>query len=283
MHAFDLFTRVRDDLLASAANQKWTDAQVYRYLNRAYLKVWGEQVTLFEAFGMKRGYLSLVASTELYSLPVDCKKLVMVEYLLDGNYYPIKLVPFEDLSQYSVANQNIYTGEPCNVRYFELGNQIGIAPIPQSSVASGLRITYYAKAGHIHSGTLAAAAATTVTLATGASDDDDAYNDQYMTIVSGTGAGQKAQITDYVGSTKVATVTFSTPPTGAVYAIWPKIESEMDELVILQADRDLCVVHDPGAAKMFAELYAIERKRRVDEMYQRNTEVRMVRYVNPDK
>jgi hypothetical protein len=56
----------------------------------------------------------------------------------------------------------------------------------------------------------------------------------------------------------------------------------MDELIILQADRDLCVVHDPVAAKIFAELYAIERKRRVEEMAQRNLEPRQIRYVDPD-
>lgn len=288
MHALDLFTRVRDDLLASAANQKWTDAQVYRYLNRAYRKVWGEQTTLFESWGLKRSTIDLVASTEMYSLPADCKKIVLIEYLYNGVYYPIKDVPYQDTYQFSAALVNPYTIEINSKRYYELGAQIGVVPTPSSSLVAGIRVTYYPSSGGIHAGTVAAVTgsgpSTAITLATGASDDDDAYNDQYVSITSGTGAGQKAQITDYVGATKVATVTFATAPTTAsAYAIWPKTEKEMDELIIIQADRDLLLVQDPAAARLFADVYNIERKRRVEEMEQRNLEPRMVRYIDPDR
>lgn len=64
------------------------------------------------------------------------------------------------------------------------------------------------------SGTAQAGAASTITLAAGAKDYDDAYNDIYIKITGGTGAGQIAKIVDYVGSTKVATIdgTWSTNP-----------------------------------------------------------------------
>ncbi len=66
-----------------------------------------------------------------------------------------------------------------------------------------------------------AGAATSITLSTMASASDDFYNNYYITIVEGTGAGQIRQITDYVGSTKVATVaTWTTnPDTTSVYKI----------------------------------------------------------------
>jgi len=54
--------------------------------------------------------------------------------------------------------------------------------------------------------TAQAGAASTITLDAGASGVDDEYNTQYIYIVSGTGAGQRRQITDYVGASKVATV-----------------------------------------------------------------------------
>lgn len=57
-----------------------------------------------------------------------------------------------------------------------------------------------------NTGTAQAGAASTVTLAAGASATDDIYNGYGVRIVSGTGAGQDRIISDYVGSTKVATV-----------------------------------------------------------------------------
>ena len=61
-------------------------------------------------------------------------------------------------------------------------------------------------AGQQHSGTAQAGAASTITLDTGASAVDDAYNTMLVYIVSGTGNGQERTISDYVGSTRVATV-----------------------------------------------------------------------------
>ena len=55
-------------------------------------------------------------------------------------------------------------------------------------------------------GTAASGGSTSITLAGGASAVDDFYNNAAVAIISGTGAGQARQITDYVGSTKVATV-----------------------------------------------------------------------------
>lgn len=55
-------------------------------------------------------------------------------------------------------------------------------------------------------GTAQAGAATTITLASGASATDDFYNGITIELVRGTGVGQRRRITDYVGSTKVATV-----------------------------------------------------------------------------
>lgn len=49
-----------------------------------------------------------------------------------------------------------------------------------------------------------------ITLASGANATDDYYNGMVISITSGTGDGEKGVITDYVGSTKVATVQKST-------------------------------------------------------------------------
>lgn len=55
-------------------------------------------------------------------------------------------------------------------------------------------------------GTAAAGGSNSITLAAGASATDDFYNGQVIRITSGTGSGSVFLITDYVGSTKVATL-----------------------------------------------------------------------------
>ena len=71
----------------------------------------------------------------------------------------------------------------------------------------------------LRTGTAQAGAATTITLDSGASADDDYYNGCYVNPTNSDPAnvlGQARKITDYVGSTKVATVgTWGTNPTSA--------------------------------------------------------------------
>lgn len=71
-------------------------------------------------------------------------------------------------------------------------------------------------------GTAQAGGASTITLDSGASATNGYYVEYYVTITSGTGAGQTRRITGYVGSTKVATVdtAWTTQPDAtSVYAI----------------------------------------------------------------
>lgn len=72
-------------------------------------------------------------------------------------------------------------------------------------------------------GTAQAGAAGTITLAAGSSAVNDAYAGMVVTITSGTGNGHVGLITQYVGSTKVATVAAYTttfvPGVGSAYSI----------------------------------------------------------------
>lgn len=61
-------------------------------------------------------------------------------------------------------------------------------------------------AGSVRTGTAQAGGATSLTLDAGASAVDDAYNGMHVNITAGTGSGQQRTISDYVGATKVATV-----------------------------------------------------------------------------
>ena len=63
-----------------------------------------------------------------------------------------------------------------------------------------------------NTGTAQAGSTTSITLANAASTTNDIYNVQTISLLTGTGAGQSAVITDYVGSTRVATASFATAP-----------------------------------------------------------------------
>jgi len=71
-------------------------------------------------------------------------------------------------------------------------------------------------------GTAQAGASSTITLTSSASTIDDRYNNFTITITGGTGSGQSKLITDYVGSTKVATISGTwaiNPNNTSVYSI----------------------------------------------------------------
>lgn len=75
----------------------------------------------------------------------------------------------------------------------------------------------------INSGTAQSASSSAITLASGASSTDDAYNTFGIVITGGTGSGQDhLRITDYNGTTKVATLSGSwvtTPDSTSTYEV----------------------------------------------------------------
>lgn len=78
----------------------------------------------------------------------------------------------------------------------------------------------------VNSGTAQAGASGSITLASGASSTDDYYNDAVVVITGGAGAGQARQITDYTGSTRVATVDanwVTNPDNTSTYAVIGRI------------------------------------------------------------
>lgn len=79
----------------------------------------------------------------------------------------------------------------------------------------------------LNSGTATAGAASAITLAAGASAVDDTYNGMSIVITAGTGSGQSRVVSDYVGATKVATVSeawATEPDATSVYSIRDKVE-----------------------------------------------------------
>ena len=81
---------------------------------------------------------------------------------------------------------------------------------------------YYSNTGTAQTGSTA----NTIKLAATASSVDDYYNDMTVYITSGTGAGELKTITDYVGGTRIATVSTNwtaTPTDTSVYQVMPAL------------------------------------------------------------
>ncbi len=80
--------------------------------------------------------------------------------------------------------------------------------------------------GVLEFGPAQAGTSTSITLFTGTSTTDDTYNGLTIQILEGTGAGQARRITDYVGSTRVATIDpawVTNPNTSSNYQIIPAL------------------------------------------------------------
>ena len=84
------------------------------------------------------------------------------------------------------------------------------------------KVTLTASQGAVTGTAQTGSTSTTIKLATGASSTDDAYNGMYVTLTGGTGDGQERLITDYEGSTRIATVDAAwttTPDNTSTYSL----------------------------------------------------------------
>jgi hypothetical protein len=162
------------------------------------------------------GTLSGTHSTSTADLGANAPSLSMV-----GKWLRI---PARDVSAYISAyntGTGVATFSPATAASLTDGDQWYLVDAPYNPTDTTL--LPLVRANVVRSGTAQAGAGTTITLDSGASSTDDVYNYQIVYIRSGTGAGQARIITDYVGSTKVATVgTWQTnPDSTSVFDILP--------------------------------------------------------------
>jgi hypothetical protein len=115
------------------------------------------------------------------------------------------------------------------VKYLTANDGTAQWTVQQTAVDGGLEHIDVTAGGtgytNTDTGTAQGGGATSITLASTASPTNDIYNSMTVYISSGTGSGQIKVITDYVGSTKVATVsTWTTNPDNtSVYEVMPAV------------------------------------------------------------
>jgi hypothetical protein len=110
---------------------------------------------------------------------------------------------------------------------YNYGKGVGVRlygrDVATTSVAKGNVFINPSLGGSSHVGTAQAGAASTITLESTASTDDEQYEGRNIKITDGTGVGQQRNISSYVGSTKVATVSeawATQPDNTSVYAVY---------------------------------------------------------------
>jgi len=228
---------------ATAAN--WSDLEIYNALNK------GQQYIARKAAPLKKKVtVTTIASTQEYALRDNSFGDIIdisddgVFFKINGStYQPLKFITRKELSLKTPGWRSVAASTPQKYYYDKAGKTIGLYPKPNSTNAGAyLDIFGYYYPPVLHAGTAASGSTTTVVLPAGSatlpypSVTTSYYNDLYLEIYGGTGAGQRAKITAYVGSTRTCTAAFTTAPDStSTYGMVSPIQQEAHYLMPLYA------------------------------------------------
>lgn len=212
MNAYNIFKSIRDNLNeASAAH--WGDPEILHKLNLNYRKVASRIGVSDGDYFLKSA--DLTPSSAKITLPSDCMKPVYME----ANDYPISLVTVRERRVTRPIGASLETG--LVEAYFEGTGLV----INMDSFTDTVTLWYQERIPLLHCGTLQASTGATALyfqlvdanarsmLASGA---NDYYNDEEVeTIDISSGIVSQGTISDYAGSTGVATVATMSPAPAA--------------------------------------------------------------------
>jgi hypothetical protein len=241
---YEMFYDVRRTLSEVTAAY-WTDLEVYRHLNLAQ-----RDIAIKSKCLKKTVTVTTTTSTPEYDLK-DHSFADIIDIPEDGVYFKISGTTYSPLTYKSKKQlamefpgwQGTAASTPAYYYWDKSTKTIGLYPKPNSSNAGAyLFVTGYHYPKVLLAGTASAGATTSITFAAGSSTvpypstTNDYYNNLWIEIYSGTGAGQKVEITDYVASTRVVTVAITTAPdSSSIFGMIPQIPSSAHHLMPLYA------------------------------------------------
>jgi len=172
------------------------------------------------------------ASSDGVTLPVDFVRARDISI----NTMPVEIILPEQRLYFENARNNWFGNGAGAYFCYLRGNQV----FYYSGLNETVDFTYTRRLSKLHRGKFQAYASTSVTLADAAligsvETSDDYYNHSTLVITGGTGIGQERKITDYVGLTKVATVSAwtITPDATSVYEIKCELPEDPDFHILL--------------------------------------------------
>lgn len=178
---------------------------------------------------VKRSDALTPVSNTIY-FPSDCAKPVSLVRVSDGLPIPFGAYSVREKYQWK---QSAYGLRNVGLSAFLLDTKL---EVNTESFTDPCYLYYERRIPDVHFGTAAAGGANSITL----QDDrhrrreDDHYNGMTLEVISGTGAGTSASITDYTGSTGVAVVS-GTFGNDSVYGTIPMIAKDGWDAWIMRA------------------------------------------------
>ena len=205
--------------------------------------------------------ITITSGTQEYDVPTDSIQVRAMERVDtangDYNIYPISINDRRNLA----TNRNAsYPVLAPRLAYF-WGMEFGLVDY---QAGGSVRVLYIKRLPRLHYATASAGGATSitlpssVTLGSNPSNEDNYYNGAKIRIISGTGAGQRNTISDYVGSTRVCTVdTWTTNPDNtSVYEIICDIPENHHMILPIWMAMDAYVVDGQEIPNGLKEKYA---------------------------
>lgn len=241
---YELFYQVRKTLSETTAGY-WSDLEILNVLNKGQ-----KDIAVKTRCLKKEVTVTTVASTSEYDLKdnsfsdiFDISTDGATFYVGGTTYQPLIYKTKKQLSIEFPNWQATAAGVPQYYYYDKATKTIGIWPKPNSTNAGAYLIVsgfHYPKI--LLAGTASSGSTTTIVFPSGSSTvpypstTNDYYNNLYIEIYSGTGAGQKSEITDYVASTRTATISMTTAPDNtSIFGMVPQIMEEAHGLMISYA------------------------------------------------
>ncbi len=183
----DLITMVRERANMEVT-QFVTDAEILRYLNRSWKKLYNSIVNQFQRHFVATPYtFPTVQGTEMYTLPTDFLKMLGVEQQLTaqngGQWMTLQPRNFAERNIYSTSWLRVTTPGALN-SYIIIGNELKIDPTPTAAMT--IRLWY---------NPVAKTLVTSGSPATGEANSIDAINgfDDYVVIDSAIKCLQKEE------------------------------------------------------------------------------------------
>lgn len=219
---YSVFYSVRRKLNEVSASY-WTDLEIFGWINKAQLyivrksKCLKKIVTVTTTEGTRE--YDLRSTTNGFDDIIDISE-DGVEFNTNGSKrLPLIYTTIWKLNHGSPGWRDVANSIPQEYYWNKSTKTIGLYPEPNSSNAGAyLYVSGYHKPKTLIAGTVSSGSTTTLVMAEGSSTvpypnpTDDYYNDLYVEIYSGTGAGQKLKITDYAASTRTLTFATATAP-----------------------------------------------------------------------
>lgn len=209
LHLPKIRERVQEDFNQASSAGFLTNQNIDNWANMALKKYSLMLMKASQGYFEETSLLNIVADTETIALPSNFANepsllgMVLVEKIVSGERIPLA---FKRRQTQANSTNGANTGENYLPTYTFRGNNLVLEPTPVSSETAGIRILFKGLPPAIRCATATAGGNTSITLDSGADPRDDYYNGARIFIYSGTGVGQIRTISDYVGSTKVATI-----------------------------------------------------------------------------